>query len=85
MIGVYSLYIGLSQELYVEEKVESDLQDIEEEHRLKEVIVSVQEELESGTRDQPGIIADQKMLSQGYSTLAFIRIHRFCNTLKNRG
>lgn len=47
LIGVYSLYIGLSQELYVEETVESKLQDVEEEHRLKEVIVSVQEELES--------------------------------------
>jgi len=46
LIGVYSLYIGLSQELYVEETVESKLQDVEEEHRLKEVIVSVQEEVE---------------------------------------
>lgn len=49
LVGVYSLYIGLSQELYVEETVESKLQDVEAEHRLKEVIVSVQEELENGT------------------------------------
>lgn len=50
LIGVYSLYIGLAQELYVEEKVESKLQDVEEEHRLKEAIVTVQQELENSPK-----------------------------------
>ena len=49
LIAVYFLYVGLSEELYVEEKVESKLQDVEEEYRLKEVIVAVQEELENAT------------------------------------
>lgn len=47
LIGVYSLYVGLSQEYYVEEKVESTLQDVEEEYRLKAAIVSVKEEMDN--------------------------------------
>ena len=49
LLCVYSLYIGLSQELYVEEKVEGKLQDVEEEHRLLEAIVSAQKKLEEQT------------------------------------
>ncbi len=46
LISVYSLYVGLSQEYYVEEKVENKLQDIEDEYRLRETIASVQEDME---------------------------------------
>ncbi|WP_028579989.1 BCCT family transporter [Desulfogranum japonicum] len=45
LLGVYSLYIGLAQELYVEEAVENKLQVIEEEHRLAEAIASMHDEL----------------------------------------
>ncbi len=44
LISVYSLYIGLSQEYYVEEKVERKLQDIEKKYRLKKAIATAQEE-----------------------------------------
>lgn len=46
LLCVYALYVGLSQELYVEEKVEGKLQDVEEEHRLLEAIASAQKKLE---------------------------------------
>lgn len=46
LLCTYATYVGLSQELYVEETVESKLQDVEEEHRLKEAIVSIQEKLQ---------------------------------------
>lgn len=46
LLCTYAIYVGLSQELYVEETVESKLQDVKEEHRLTEAIVSVQEMLQ---------------------------------------
>jgi choline/glycine/proline betaine transport protein len=45
LLAVYALYIGLSQELYVEEKVENKLQVVEEEHRLTEAIINVHNEM----------------------------------------
>lgn len=45
LLVVYSLYIGLKQELFVEDSVRKKLQDVREEHRLEEAIAEVQEEL----------------------------------------
>ncbi len=52
LLGVYSLYVGLAQELYVEEAVENKLQVVEEEHRLAEAIISMQDEL-NGSNGSP--------------------------------
>jgi len=53
LLGVYALYIGLVQEVYVEEKVENKLQVIEEEHRLTEAILSVQNEINGSDNASP--------------------------------
>ncbi|WPJ94017.1 BCCT family transporter [Coraliomargarita algicola] len=42
---VYSLYLGLSHEAYVEDAVKSKLRDVHADHRLDEAISSAQEEL----------------------------------------
>jgi choline/glycine/proline betaine transport protein len=42
---VYSLYLGLSQELYIENAVQDKLRDVEADHRLDEAIESVKEDL----------------------------------------
>jgi len=44
LLIVYALYIGLSQELFVETAVENKLQDVAEEHKLTEAVVSVHED-----------------------------------------
>ncbi len=49
LLCTYALYVGLSQELYVEEKVESKLQSVEEEHRLIEAIASAQQKVAEQT------------------------------------
>jgi choline/glycine/proline betaine transport protein len=41
LIGVYTLYVGLHQELYVENAVERAVYNAEEEHRLHQVVTSV--------------------------------------------
>jgi choline/glycine/proline betaine transport protein len=41
LIGVYTLYVGLHQELYVENAVERAVYHAEEEHRLHQVVTSV--------------------------------------------
>jgi choline/glycine/proline betaine transport protein len=43
LISVYSLYVGLSQELYVENAVKRALEDATDEHRLLEAIASAVE------------------------------------------
>lgn len=42
---IYALYIGLSQEVYVEEAVQSRLEAVTEKHRVTEVVTSVTEEM----------------------------------------
>jgi len=42
---VYSLYLGLSEELYIENAVQDKLRDVEADHRLDEAIESVKEDL----------------------------------------
>ncbi len=44
LITVYALYIGLTQELFVEESVEKKLAAVREEHRIGEVVASVAQE-----------------------------------------
>jgi choline/glycine/proline betaine transport protein len=44
LILIYSLYIGLSQESFVEEAVNKKLLEVEREHLLEETIKSIQEE-----------------------------------------
>ncbi|MFO7724147.1 MAG: BCCT family transporter [Oceanipulchritudo sp.] len=46
LLIVYSLYIGLSQELFVETAVENKLQDVAEEHKLTEAVASVHEDFQ---------------------------------------
>ncbi len=45
LLIVYSLYVGLSEEAYVEDAVSDKLEDVREDHRLSEAIASVKEEL----------------------------------------
>ncbi len=45
LLIIYALYVGLSQELYVEKAVQKKLQDVVEEHRVTEAVASAQEEL----------------------------------------
>lgn len=52
LLIVYSLFIGLRQELYVEEAVERKLKDVREEHRLKEAIADVHEGFEAAVVDK---------------------------------
>ena len=42
LVMVYSLYVGLSQELYVEDRVARELDGVREQHRLSEAIASAQ-------------------------------------------
>ena len=42
LLIIYSLYIGLAQERYVEDSVRDTLRDVHEEHRLSEAIASAQ-------------------------------------------
>ena len=44
LLIVYALYVGLSQELFVETAVEDKLQSVAEEHKLTEVVASVHED-----------------------------------------
>lgn len=41
---VYSLYIGLNQEFFVEETVQKELRDVREQHRMTEAIATAQAE-----------------------------------------
>jgi choline-glycine betaine transporter len=41
LIGVYTLYVGLHQEFFVESAVERAVYDAEEEHRLHQAVTSV--------------------------------------------
>ncbi|MCG8525189.1 MAG: BCCT family transporter [Opitutales bacterium] len=45
LLMVYSLYVGLSQELYVEDTVKKKLQSVREKHRFDEVVATVKEDL----------------------------------------
>jgi choline/glycine/proline betaine transport protein len=45
---IYALYIGLSQEVFVEEAVETKLQDVAEEHKLTEAVASVTQDMKEG-------------------------------------
>jgi choline/carnitine/betaine transport len=49
LISVYSLYVGLSQESYIEEAVERAVIDAEEENRMQEALSSVAERGAEGT------------------------------------
>ncbi|MDY7091862.1 MAG: BCCT family transporter [Acidobacteriota bacterium] len=42
LIMVYSLYVGLNQEFYVEDRVERELEGVRERHRFSEAIASAQ-------------------------------------------
>jgi len=44
LVMVYSLYIGLNQEFFVEDTVEKKLAAVKEEHRLSEAIATAQTE-----------------------------------------
>ncbi len=49
LISVYSLYVGLSQETYIEQAVERAVIDAEEEQRMQEALSSVVEQGAEGT------------------------------------
>ncbi len=51
LLIIYSLFVGLNQELYVEESVEQKLQAVREEHRLTQAIAEATEELQSEKSD----------------------------------
>jgi choline/glycine/proline betaine transport protein len=51
LIGVYSLYIGFSQELYVENAVKKAVSDAEAEHLLQEAVSSVVQNENGATPD----------------------------------
>jgi choline/carnitine/betaine transport len=51
LISVYSLYVGFSQEMYVENAVRRAVDSAEEEHRLQEAVASV---VETGAGAGPG-------------------------------
>jgi choline/glycine/proline betaine transport protein len=53
LLIIYALYVGLSQELYVEEAVEKKLQDVVEQHRVTEAVASAQEELSDAKDGKP--------------------------------
>ena len=53
LLIIYALYVGLSQELYVEEAVEKKLQDVVEQHRVTEAVASAQEELADAKDGKP--------------------------------
>jgi choline/glycine/proline betaine transport protein len=51
---VYSLYVGLSQEVFVEEAVQNKLRQVKDDHRLDEAIATAQQEIiEAVGGDQP--------------------------------
>ena len=51
---VYSLYVGLSQEVFVEEAVRNKLRQVKDDHRLDEAIATAQQEIiEAVGGDQP--------------------------------
>jgi choline/glycine/proline betaine transport protein len=45
LLIIYALYVGLSQELYVEDAVKKRLQSVREEHRVTEAVASATENL----------------------------------------
>ncbi len=47
LLTIYSLYVGLSQELYVEDAVERKLRAVREEHRLAEAIAEAKDEIQN--------------------------------------
>ncbi len=47
LLIIYALYVGFSQELFVEDAVSERLQEVEEEHRLTEVVEAVTAETQS--------------------------------------
>ena len=49
LIGVYALYVGFSQEIFVEHAVDRAVKSAKEEHRLQEAISSVVQNEEEGT------------------------------------
>ena len=49
LISVYSLFVGLSQETYIEEAVERAVIDAEEEKRMQEAVSSIVEQGSEGT------------------------------------
>ncbi len=51
LLIVYALYVGLNQELYVEEAVEKKLQAVRDEHRLTEAIAEATEELQKNSTE----------------------------------
>ena len=53
LLIIYALYVGLSQELYVEEAVEKKLQDVVEQHRVTEAVASAQEDLADAKDGKP--------------------------------
>jgi choline/glycine/proline betaine transport protein len=55
LISVYSLYVGFSQELYVEDAVKRALEDATDEHRLLEAVATaVENESEPTADNRPG-------------------------------
>ncbi|MFW6354203.1 MAG: BCCT family transporter, partial [Verrucomicrobiota bacterium] len=49
LLIIYSLYVGLSQEHFVEEAVRDKLADVHDEHRMSEAISAARDELASVT------------------------------------
>lgn len=51
LLIIYALFVGLNQELYVEEAVEQKLQAVREEHRLTQAVAQATEELQREQSD----------------------------------
>jgi choline/glycine/proline betaine transport protein len=49
---VYALYLGLSEELHIENAVKNRLEDVHAEHKLSEAIAEAQDELMTKQADQ---------------------------------
>ncbi len=52
LLIIYALYVGLRQELYVEDAVKNKLENVIEEHRLTEVVTSVTESMQDDSPPQ---------------------------------
>ncbi|WP_295878366.1 BCCT family transporter [uncultured Thiohalocapsa sp.] len=53
LVGVYALYIGLNQELYVETAVQKAVTDAEDEHKLHEAVETVVQSTTSDAATEP--------------------------------
>ncbi len=53
LLIIYALYVGLSQELYVERAVQKKLQSVVEEHRVSEAVDSAVEDLQRAQEEGP--------------------------------